>query len=226
MGSTAIQVDDASVKVALGKFRLNLAQTEPLMRILGGVMMLSIARTFREQGSPSGSWMPLAPSTLKSYGAKAAGHKLLMLSGRLFRSIKFTASPGQVLIGPSSDVRYAAVHQFGSRDRGSVGFGPRTEKMDKAVVNVKEHTYGRLSAGLGVGSSRITNRAGRSQIVNRRIAGPRNQLRVSIGGHSRHQNIPARPYLVFRPEDPARLQSAADQFCVRAAREAGLGGAQ
>jgi phage gpG-like protein len=166
--------------------------------------------------------MPLAPSTIRSYGKKAAGHKLLMMSGRLFRSIKFTASPGQVLIGPSADVRYAAVHQFGSRDRGSVGIGPRTEKMDKAVASVKEHSYDRLSAGLGVGRSRITNKLGRSQIVNRRIAGPRNQLRVHVAGHSRHQNIPARPYLVFRPEDPERLQSAADAFCVRAAEAAGL----
>jgi phage gpG-like protein len=73
-----------------------------------------------------------------------------------------------------------------------------------------------------VGRSRITNKLGRSQIVNRRIAGPRNQLRVHVAGHSRHQNIPARPYLVFRPEDPERLQSAADAFCVRAAEAAGL----
>jgi phage gpG-like protein len=226
MSTVSVQVDDSGATVALGKFRLNLAQNEELMRDMGGVMLLSIAKTFREEGSPAGSWMPLAPSTVRSYGKKAAGHKLLMMSGRLFRSIRFTTAPGQVLIGPSADVRYAAVHQFGSRDRGSVGIGPRTEKMDKALVNVKEHSYTRLQNALGTGKHQMTAKSGRSYLVNRRVAGPRNQLRVSVSGHTRHQNIPARPYLVFRPEDPDRLQSAAEAFCVRAAEAAGLEGAK
>jgi phage gpG-like protein len=219
--TASVQVDDSRATVALGKFRLNLAQNEELMRDLGGVMLLSIAKTFREEGSPAGSWMPLAPSTIKAYGAKAAGHKLLMMSGRLFRSIRFTASPGRVVIGPSADVPYAAVHQFGSADRGSA-FGPRTQKMDEALVDVKEHTYTRLQKALGTGKHQMTAKSGRSYLVNRRIAGPRNQLRVHISGHSRHQNIPARPYLVFRPEDPERLQSVAEAFVVRAAQSAGL----
>ena len=210
-----IQVDDSRATVALGKFRLNLAQDEELMRTMGGVMLLSIAKTFREEGSPAGSWMPLAPSTIRSYGKKAAGHKLLMMSGRLFRSIKFTASPGQVLIGPSADVRYAAVHQFGSRDRGSVGIGPRTSKQDAATVNVKEHSYARLSAALGKG--KLGNRS-----LN--IRGPRNQVKIHVPGHTRHQNIPARPYLVFRPEDPQRIQSLVNGYIRRARSAAGLGG--
>jgi phage gpG-like protein len=219
--TVSVQVDDLGATVALGKFRLNLAQNEELMRDLGGVMLPSIAKTFREEGSPAGSWMPLAPSTIRSYGKKAAGHKLLMMSGRLFRSIRFTASPGQVVIGPSADVKYAAVHQFGSADRGS-SFGPRTEKMEKALVEVKEHSYTRLQNALGTRKHQMTAKSGRSYLVNRRVAGPRNQLRISIGGHTRHQNIPARPYLVFRPEDPERLQQVADQFVVRAAEAAGL----
>jgi phage gpG-like protein len=159
--------------------------------------------------------MPLAPSTIKSdpkrYGS---GHKLLIMTGTLLNSIGIAqTSPDQVIL--STNVKYAAVHQFGSRDRGSVGIGPRTSKQDAATVNVKEHSYARLSAALGKG--KLGNRS-----LN--IRGPRNQVKIHVPGHTRHQNIPARPYLVFRPEDPQRIQSLVNGYIRRARSAAGLGG--
>ena len=53
--------------------------------------------------------------------------------------------------------------------------------------------------------------------------GPRNKTNVSK--HTRHQNIPARPYLVFRPEDPRRIQSLVNAYVQRARAAAGLEGA-
>jgi hypothetical protein len=107
------------------------------------------------------------------------------------------------------------VHQFGSKDRGSV-FGPRTAAMEASTVKVKQHTLMRLSAALGKG--RLGNRT-----LN--IKGPRNQIRVgTVGAHTRHQNIPARPYCVFRPEDPQRIQSMVNGFIRRARAQAGLEG--
>jgi phage gpG-like protein len=215
MSAEVIQVDDANVKVALGKFRLSLQAKGELMQQIGMSMLVSIRRTFREQGSPANSWMPLAPSTIKNdpkrYGS---GHKLLIMTGTLLNSIGIAqTSPDQVIL--STNVKYAAVHQFGSRDRGGVGFGPRTSKQDAATVNVKEHSYARLSAALGKG--KIGNRS-----LN--IRGPRNQVRIHVPGHTRHQNIPARPYLVFRPEDPQRIQSLVNGYIRRARSAAGLGG--
>ena len=29
---------------------------------------------------------------------------------------------------------------------------------------------------------------------------------MEVSAHSRHQNIPARPFAVFRPEDPTRIE--------------------
>lgn len=208
MSAEVVQVDDSNAKIALGKFRLSLAQTDELMTAIGMSMLLSIRRTFREKGSPAGSWAPLAPSTIKSNPTKyGAGHQLLIDKSTLLNSIGVHKAPGSVVIG--TNLKYAAVHQFGSRDRGSV-FGPRTQAMEEATVKVGEHT--RLQSRF------VGSRDGH------RLFGPRNRFKV--GSHSRHQNIPARPYCVFRPEDPRRIQSLVNRFCRKAAATAGLGGAE
>jgi phage virion morphogenesis protein len=215
MSAVAIQVDSANVRVSIGKFRLSLQQKGELMQEIGMSMLVSIRRTFREQGSPANSWMPLAPSTIRSdpkrYGA---GHKLLIGIGTLLNSIGFKPGSDSVVIG--TNLKYAPVHQFGSRDRGGIGFGPRTQAMQAATVNVKEHSYARLSAALGQGH--IGNRV-------RNIQGPRNQVHIRVPGHARHQNIPARAYCVFRPEDPHRIQGLVNGYIRRAQSAAGLGGA-
>jgi phage gpG-like protein len=213
MTTEAIRVDDSRVVVSLGNFRLSLAQNQELMEEIGASQLVSIRRTFREQGSPAGSWVPLAESTIrrnpKVYGA---GHKLLVRSGRLLNSIAAQAQPGVVTIGTS--LIYAAVHQFGSRDRG-VGIGPQTEAQSKATVDVKGHGYFRLSSELGTGRLRGQKR---------RIQGPRNARQGSVRGHARHQNIPPRPYLVFRPEDPARIAGIVNRYVAKARNAAGLEG--
>ena len=111
MAGEIIQVDDSRVVVALGKFRLALSQNQELMEEIGASQLLSVRRTFRDEGSPAGSWAPLAPSTIKSLGKDAAGHKLLVRRGILLNSIQANAQPGQVTIG--TNLKYAAVHQFG-----------------------------------------------------------------------------------------------------------------
>jgi phage gpG-like protein len=181
---------------------------------IGAAMLVSIRRTFREQGSPAKSWMPLAPSTIASNPKKyGAGHQLLIDKGTLLNSIGFHTEPGSVVLG--TNLKYAAVHQFGSRDRGGVGLGPRTKAMQESVVNVAQHGFARLSASLGKG--RLGNRV-------RNVRGPRDQVHGIVSAHTRHQNIPARPYMVFRPEDPRRIQSLVNSYCRRAIAAAGLGG--
>jgi phage virion morphogenesis protein len=217
MAGEFVQVDSSRATVALGKFRLSLEQNAELMQEIGASQLLSVRRTFREQGSPAGSWMPLAPSTIrrnpKLYGA---GHKLLILSGRLLNSISVKQErPGEVIIG--TNLVYAAVHQFGSRDR-SFGAGPRTAAEEAATVNMPARSYYRMSAELGTGH---LAHAGK-----RRIQGPRNATRVNARAHTRHQNIPPRPYLVFRPEDPQRIAGIVQRYVAAAAQKAGLGGAQ
>jgi phage virion morphogenesis protein len=223
MSTSVVVVDSANVAVALGKFQMSLEQRGELMNQIGLSMLVSIRRTFREQGSPAHSWMPLAPSTIESDPKKyGPGHQLLIDKGTLLNSIASHPGRAQVVIG--TNLKYAAVHQFGSRDRGSVGVGPRTKARSEATVKVKEHTYDRMQRPLGTARATITNSRGRKQAINKLLAGPRNATRVTARAHTRHQNIPARPYLVFRPEDPSRIQSLANAYCRKAAANAGLGG--
>lgn len=219
MAVEVIQVDDSKVVIGLGRFSLSLEQNEELMKDIGYSQMKSIYLTFKEQGSPAGSWVPLAASTIrgnpKAYGS---GHKLLIGIGRTSGQLRNSITPrvlrGSVVIGTS--LVYAAVHQFGSRDR-SVEIGPKSLAESKATVNVKAHSYSRLSNELGAG--RLGGRR-------RLIQGPRNAKQVGVGAHTRHQNIPPRPYLVFRPEDPQRIRGIVERYVLKAAKQAGLGGAQ
>ena len=208
----AIRVDSDRVTIALGRYRMSLEQNAELMQQIGMAQLVSVRRTFRDQGSPAGSWMPLAPSTIKRnpklYGP---GHKMLILSGRLLNSIRlYQTQPSEIILG--TNLSYAAVHQYGSRDR-SFGVGPRTAKQEASKVNVREASYYRVAPELGTG--KLKNRK-------RRIQGPRNARQVIVAGHSRHQNIPARPYLVFRPEDPERIRQLVVAYNNRCAKAAGL----
>jgi phage gpG-like protein len=46
---------------------------------------------------------------------------------------------------------------------------------------------------------------------------------VSVKGFTRHIRIPARPFLIFRPEDPARIQQEVELYVAKAAKASGLG---
>lgn len=240
MPASVVNVDDGRVVIALGKFQLSLAQNEELMREIGQSQLLSVRRTFREQGVPSGSWAPLAPSTLRRMGKKAARHKILIGRGRLLNSIRADAAPGTVTIG--TNLVYARVQFEGSGDR-SFGIGPRTKEQEGAAVKVAEHYFSAVPRkrrylfssypGTAVeGPARDKGKRPRlrlegprqRQLTYAQAEGPAN--RVKIGEYSRHQNIPPRRYLVFRPEDPARIRGLAVRYIAKAKAQAGLGGAR
>jgi phage gpG-like protein len=221
MATEVIQVDDSSVVVALGKFRLSLQQHYELMREIGASQLVSVRRTFREQGSPANSWVPLSPNTIKRdpkrYGP---GHKLLIGKGTLLNLITYAVQGNGVVIG--TVLKYAAVHQFGSRDRG-VAIGPQTKEQAGSTIKVGQ-SFARLK-GPGYASLRLEGPAleGRNHPRLRvRTIGPKRLA----AAHERHQNIPPRPYLVFRPEDPQRIRGIVVQYVNKAKHDAGLGGAQ
>lgn len=218
MAVEVIQVDDGRVRIGLNRLELVLAQNRELMEALGASQLKSIYKTFEEEGSPAGSWMPLAPSTIrrnrKLYGP---GHKLLILSGRLRNSIRAQARQNFVTIG--TNLIYARVQQMGSADR-SMGIGPRTQEQENALTSsMAGYSYLRLSRPLGKGKL-----GGHSM----RIRGPRNQKRVFVRGQlfGHHQNIPPRPYLVFRPEDPERLREVTVAYTDAQIKALGLEGAE
>jgi phage virion morphogenesis protein len=201
------RIDDREVRIGLGEFRAGVGDKSALLKIVGDLMTASIARTFRDEGSPAGSWPALALSTLRSKKYKGI-HKLLVLSGRLFRSITYAVSGDTLTIG--TNVVYARVHQFGSADRMGGSIGPQAKLPDRRVL-VSNYDALRIHARQ-YGHSLRTGKDGKQMNVRMRLQGPLNATRYHVGEHSRHQNISARPYLVFRPEDPARFVSGIEAY--------------
>jgi phage virion morphogenesis protein len=154
-----INANEAFIRLRNFTKRMNAG---PLMKIAGAVMKGSIETTFREQGSPAGSWAPLAKSTLKR-GKRKGKRQILIQSSRLKNSITYVATGNRLVIG--TNVKYAAIHQLGG------------------------------------------------------VAGRRGPFKKRNG---RRPFIPARPYLVFRPEDPARIQEAMETYIAQATKEEGL----
>jgi phage virion morphogenesis protein len=151
-GRVVFTINDQKLRLALKNFVARIGP-EPLLRAAGAAMIGSIMQTFRDEGSPAGSWPRLAPSTLKRLAKKGAGHKLLIGTGRLRNSIAQEIDGHTLRMG--SNVVYARIHQLG----GVAGRGAR---------------------------------------------------------------IPARPYLVFRPEDPGRIAKAMEAVVADAIKQEGL----
>src|SRR5262249_15460217 len=136
-------------------------------------------RTFREQGSPAGSWPPLAASTLKR-GKGGAGRKILIQSGRLKNSINYDVQGNTLTIG--TNLVYARIQQ-------QSGFAGRRSP---------------------------SNRRQLAHFIDQRIGGFHGPMKF------RRPHIPARPYLVFRPEDPQRIADAMQRYIDASAQQEGL----
>lgn len=225
MAVTAINVNDREVRIGLGELRAAVANPAPLLTIVGVLMRASVARTFRDEGSPAGSWPRLAASTLRNKKYRG-GHKLLILSGRLFSSINYAVAGNTLTIG--TNVVYARVQQEGSADRAGGSIGAQA-RIDVRSVKVSAYSYlmtRRRKAGDKFGKiDRFTPEGFRIKGKRRKLVSGIAPGRTVVEGHHRFQNIPARPFLVIRPEDPARIVSGIEAYLgVKAVRLGKVGG--
>jgi phage virion morphogenesis protein len=166
-----VTINDQALTLTLERLKANM-DPAPLLNIAANVMRGSFDRTFREQGSPAGSWKPLAAWTrtgaankihyrkgklLRGRTARGAalepGRLMLIKSGRLKNSITYQVTGNQLVMG--SNLKYAAIQQLGG------------------------------------------------------VAGRKGPFKKKDG---RRPYIPARPYLVFRPEDPQRIAAAMERY--------------
>lgn len=197
MPEIVVKVDAAKATIGLAQFRMGIADRRELMDVLGAGQLSSIYKTFDEEGP---GWLPLNFSS-KGWMKKkySAGHKLLIDTGLMRNSIAAVASAEAVTLG--TNVKYAKWQQFGW----------------SGTQNVAPYSYSRR---MGTGRLLITNKLGRKQTVTRKIEGPGG--RVSVKAFARHINIPPRPFMVFRPEDPQRMENETSLFIRARARQAGL----
>jgi phage gpG-like protein len=199
-----VKVDAGTVTMGLDALRLAIQQRDELMNVLGAGQLVSIRQTFADSGSPPGSWPPLSPNSLrwnKKY--TAAGHKLLINSGVGLNSIGFTATPDAVTIG--TNIFYMAIQQRGFDGTQNV----RAYSYTRSVKG--RDTFGRVS---------VTNKRGKQQNVRRKLASGVGF--VNVKGFSRHISIPARRFLVFRPEDPQRIAVEVSTYVAERAKSAGF----
>ena len=172
------------------------------MRIIGLGQLKSVRQTFRDGGSPSGSWAPLSDVS-RRWRKYSSGHKLLIDSGLLLNSITFAAQGNSVVIG--TGLSYASVHQYGF----------------DGTQSVRPYSYvRRVRSRDSFMRDQITNRRGHKQTVRRKTSSGIGT--VSVRAFSRHIHIPARPFLVFRPEDPARIQQGVQLYVQAQAKTSGL----
>lgn len=101
-----IGIDDEAVAGALDRLLAAGSDLTPAMDAIGGALVLSTEERFEFERAPGGSpWPP-------SIRALVTGGKTLTDSGRLGDSITHDAGRDSVRVG--TNVRYAAVHQFGA----------------------------------------------------------------------------------------------------------------
>jgi phage gpG-like protein len=133
------------------------------------------------------------------------GHKLLIGRSRLINSIRYQTTESRVTIG--TNVSYAAVHQYGYS-------GPQSVKSYSYTLRVKSRD---VSAKVRV----LDKGTGRYDIMRKRktVSGV---TFVTVKAFTRNIRIPARPFLVFRPEDPARIGEQVRLWELDQARAAGL----
>jgi phage gpG-like protein len=203
MPDEVIKIDAGSVVLSLAAFRLGVAEKQDLLTTLAIGQRKSIYQTFSDEGSPAGSWNPLSEVS-RRWRKYTAGHKLLIDSGRLRNSIGVSSqSPDSVQIG--TNVAYAAVHQLGFDGNQNV----------RPYQYTRSNPFGDLQ-----GKFKITNKLGHGQTVTRNTVSGVSFVKVK--GFTRHIHIPARPFMVFRPEDPTRMATETKRFLNNRAKGAGL----
>jgi len=207
-----VQVDDRAVRIKLNELSGALANLRPLLNTIGLRLHASVMKTFDEQGSPAGSWPKLAISTLRNR-KYTSGHKLLQMRGDLKGSIRPSVQGNDTVV-LGTNLRYAAVHQFGSTDYRGAFTGPFTREQQAAYdaerVAVRAHIATRLQRPR-YGREMRTDKNGRTRSVRVRL-NPGAKDQIQVRAHRRHQNIPPRPYLVFRPEDPSVIAETVQAY--------------
>jgi phage gpG-like protein len=170
MADATVTVNSTQAKFALQGFSEAIG-VEPILKIFGAVMRDSVQKTFREQGSPAGSWPALAPSTIKSRKF-VSGDKILIRRGLLLNSVneQVTVAGHEGKLVHGTNLKYAAIQNSG-------GFAGRKTQSPKSRARGKKF---------------------------------------------RRPFIPARQFIVFRPEDPQRMTDAAETFIQSQAKGKGL----
>lgn len=114
-----IKVDTAQVTRALERLAKGTADASPVMRAVAGILHDSVMENFERGGRPQ--WAGLLPATLAQKRKLGYSDKPLIRRGggqSLYSSITQTSDATSATVG--TNVKYAAIHQFGGQTRAHV----------------------------------------------------------------------------------------------------------
>jgi len=157
IGGVRVRVEDGLVRRSFGALDALGADLTPLFREVGARVVSSTQLRFEAGRAPDGTpWKP-------SLRARTEAGQTLQQNGDLKRSVVYAAEPRRAVVG--TNVRYAAVHQFGATVRAKKGrflrfqIGKRT--VFKPMVVIPARPF------LGISASDLT---AIQAIVARRVA--------------------------------------------------------
>ncbi|MCD0491399.1 phage virion morphogenesis protein [Chromobacterium violaceum] len=123
-----IKIDNSGVAQVLKRLEKATKNRASVMQAVAGIMADAVEENFAREGRPAwqglkpGSWLARAGALTKTgqvssarFDKKVRGAKILQSSGRLASSITQTSSNEGAAVG--TNVRYAAIHQFGGRTK-------------------------------------------------------------------------------------------------------------
>lgn len=188
MAGVSYIIDDSDVHGVLSLIARKAERPEDALHAIGGYGVFSTQRRFETERDPSGQpWTPLSRRTANQRigrGRRGPGH-ILRVSNRLYQSIAYDVSPGQVEWG--SNVIYARIHQMG----GVIDIAAREQRL--TLKRTRRKGGGFRSRFARAGAKGATERV------------------VKVGAHQ--IKIPARPYLGLSEEDVTAINEVvADYF--------------
>jgi len=118
----SVRMDTREVDAMLARLQKLTGDLSPLMVSIKQELLAQTEANFESQGRPA--WPALAASTIKQREKrKKWPGQILQVSGTLARSIMTESNERSAMVGVGSEVRHAAIHQFG----GKAGRGRKTE---------------------------------------------------------------------------------------------------
>jgi phage virion morphogenesis protein len=116
MARFVIDIDISAWKDAIERLEGATADLRPVWKSLSSLLVGSIDRQFRSQGTRFGPrWKPLSPRYAKWKQRHGYGENILKMKGALRNSITADIKPESLVVG--SNLIYANVHQFGATIR-------------------------------------------------------------------------------------------------------------
>lgn len=179
-----IQIDFANVTQAMRRVAGLERSKRPLMRRVAAVLADAVEENFAQQGRPQ--WLGLAPATKKRRG----DGKILQDSGRLASSIVSQADGDSAVVG--TNVRYAAIHQFGGEITRAAHSGWVRLRTDARGNLVRQGKNGRLAVFAKAAHKRART--------------------VRYTSEGSKVKIPARPFLALTQSDADNIEQTVSEY--------------